>query len=130
MTLAGLHPSLREYADYTLAIGRWYGLNPVVTSVLRTFGEQAALRENYDACTAQGLEGTSSSLRAGYSCRYPANRPGESAHNYGLAWDSQVPALDMDLWVKIRRGLGWHVPPADLIHAEYPDWQKYVVPPS
>ena len=60
------------------------------------------------------------------TCKYPANQPGDSAHNYGLAWDSYVPEEEMPLWVRIREYCGFAVPVNDEVHAELPDWREYI----
>ena len=108
--LRGLHSQLRPYAEYAVQVAHAYGLRPVVTSAYRSNAEQARLYNRF---------------RSGQS-RYPANRPGDSAHNYGLAWDSWVPDEDSSTWVEIRRWIGWGVPANDLIHAELPDWRRYL----
>lgn len=119
LTLKGLNPGLLSAAEYTLQLGAKYGLKPQVTSVYRTLDEQRTLRRLYEACQAGDR----------LSCQkqpYPANRPGDSAHNWGLAWDSWVPVAQMPLWVEVRRAVGWRVPDNDLIHAELPVWRSYV----
>jgi len=105
-----MHEALRPYAEYAHDIAHFYKIDPVVTSVFRSWEDQVALRKKY-------LAGKS---------RYPANKPGDSSHNYGLSWDSWVPEKDMPLWVAIREYVGWRVPPNDEIHAELPDWRTYV----
>lgn len=110
IALRGMHPELRPYAERAHEIARAYGLNPTVTSVFRTWENQARLRKRYEA----GLS------------RFPANRPGDSSHNFGLSWDSWVPDAQMPLWVGIRQYIGWRVPPNDDIHGELPGWRGYV----
>lgn len=105
-----MHRELRPYAEYAHDLARQYGLDPVVTSVLRSWEDQTRLRARYEA---------------GQS-RYPANRPGDSSHNYGLSWDSWVPDSEMPLWVAIREWVGWRVPQNDLIHSELPNWRAYI----
>jgi len=123
MNLTGLNAGLIEAARYAVTVGQAYGLSPEVTSVYRDIREQQQLRARYENCLrTYGRVGTE--LPAG--CRYPANRPGDSAHNWGLAWDSWVPAAQMPLWVQIREALGWTVPEADQVHAELPNWRSYV----
>lgn len=108
--LRGLHPQLRPYAEYAFELAGQYGLAPVVTSVFRTWETQARLRADYEAGRS----------------RFPANRPGDSAHQYGLAWDSWVPEQHRPTWAAIREYIGWRVPANDWIHAEYPEWRNAV----
>lgn len=89
---------------------------PTITSTYRSLAEQAALRKEYE-------EG----LRTGRPRKWPANKPGDSAHNYGLAVDSWVPDEWMDLWAAYRRAAGFTVPANDIIHAEVPNWRDFVV---
>lgn len=120
--LAGLNAGLRPYADAALQWASYYGLKPVITSVFRGWTEQVDLRNRYERCLASGP--VHPGREAG--CRYPANQPGDSAHNYGLAWDSWVPAEQMPTWTAIRRWVGFRVPDHDQVHAELPDWRSYV----
>jgi len=106
----GLHSDLRPYAEYTCAIAKAYGVHPRVTSVRRTWVEQDALYRNY-------LAGRS---------RYPANPPGQSAHEHGLAWDSTVAPEHQDWWTAVRRWVGWQVYDHDAPHAELPGWRQVV----
>ena len=110
MQLRGLDARVRPLAEaaYLYALER--GLKPVVTSVFRSYTEQKALRESYE----RGLS------------RFPANRPGDSAHNYGLAFDSVVSPDQEQLWTAIRISFGWHVPANDVIHAEVPSWRDWL----
>lgn len=84
------------------------GVRPVITSTYRSIAEQQKL---YDA-------------RA--SNPYPVNRPGDSAHNYGLGFDSDVPEAWMPTWIQVRRYLGFRVPDNDEVHAEVPDWRRLI----
>ena len=124
--LRGLHAGLRPNAEVALQIAQYYGLNPVVTSTTRTMEEQTRLRANYELCLLRGRFPSNDEYTPGMSCRYPANRPGDSAHNYALAWDSWVPDEQMDLWKRIREYCGFTVPDNDLVHAELPDWRTYL----
>lgn len=108
--LRGMHQALRPYAEYAHQIAQANGIHPVVTSVYRSWSEQAALRRRYEAGKS----------------RFPANRPGDSSHNYRLSWDSWVPDAEMPLWTAIREYVGWRVPPNDNIHGELPEWRRYV----
>lgn len=124
--LAGIHPELRAHAEATVRYAQSFGLRPIITSVYRSLDFQRRLRANYELCLRRGVAGRHVSLSPGLSCAYPANRPGESAHNFGLAWDSDLPAEQLQLWTEIRRAFGWKVPEGDLIHAEYPGWRTVV----
>lgn len=110
MGLRGLHRSVRPYAEYAHAIARANGIRPVVTSTFRDWNEQARLRKRY-------LEGKS---------KFPANAPGDSAHNWGLAWDSWVPEEQRELWTRIREYVGFQVPRNDWVHAAVPNWRNLV----
>src|SRR5690348_7614135 len=115
---AGLHPGLKPYAEYAMQIAKFNGIRPYVTSVARTWADQAKLYANY-------IAGKS---------RYPANAPGDSAHQPrtvaglegALAFDSTVPPEQQDAWDAIRRYVGFRVPENDRIHAELPEWRSYV----
>lgn len=116
--IAGLHPALKPYAEYALQIANLNGIKPTVTSVARTWADQAKLYAKY-------ISGQS---------KYPANVPGDSAHQPrtiqgqegALAFDSVVPDDQLATWIAIRRYVGFRVPANDLIHAELPDWRGYL----
>lgn len=108
--LRGLHPQVRLYAEYAHRIAQANGLNPVVTSTFRSWEEQKKLRRRWE----QGKN------------RFPANRPGDSSHNFGLAWDSWVPPEQRDLWTRIREFVGFDVPAGDWVHAQVPNWRRFV----
>lgn len=108
--LRGLHSEVRPYAEYAHRIAEYYGLNPVVTSTFRSWEDQARLRRRWEAGKS----------------KFPANRPGDSAHNWGLAWDSWVPEPQRDLWTRIREYVGFVVPSNDWIHAAVPNWRAWV----
>jgi len=126
IALRGLHADLKPYAEYAVDLARYYGLNPQITSVYRGMAFQARLRSNWEECRARGLYPSDASLGYGLSCKWPANRAGDSGHNFGLAWDSWVPPDQMDDWVAIRQYVGWGVPANDQIHAELPDWRAVI----
>jgi hypothetical protein len=109
-----------------MRIAQAYGLSPIITSVYRNLDLQAKLRLNYEHCLASHRFPSDTSYGPGLSCRWPANQPGDSAHNFGWAWDSYVPPAQMDLWKEIREYVGWRVPDNDPIHAELPDWREYL----
>lgn len=119
-----LHPELQPYADYCLSWASYLGIAVTITSVLRDSIKQAELRRQYESCLARGQP-----IWPGNPdprCRFPANRPGDSAHEYGLAWDSVCAPERLAEWVEIRRAVGWTVPEGDLPHAELPGWRAYV----
>lgn len=107
LAFAGIDPRLRAHAEATVAYAAKFGIVPNIVSVRRNAGEQAKLYANYQA----GLS------------RWPAEPPGESAHQYGVAWDSTVKPEHQETWNAIRRAFGWIVPPQDIPHAHYPNWR-------
>lgn len=120
LKLLGLDPSIKPAADWAIGWADFYGVPVTVVSGRRTFDEQAALRRNFEQCVATGR------FPSGPDCRFPANRPGESAHNFGLAFDSVVPDQFMPWWVALRRSAGFEVLDNDLPHAQYPSWRDFV----
>lgn len=110
MRLTGLHPQVRQRAQLALDWANKAGVSVTVTSTRRSAREQGQLYTNY-------LNGTS---------RFPANPPGYSAHQYGLAWDSVVAEPYVAWWGTVREAFGFRVPPNDWIHAEVPNWQELV----
>ena len=108
MQLRGMDSRVRPYAEWATQIANYYGIVPTVTSTYRSWEEQTKLRARWE-------RGES---------RFPANRPGDSAHNYGWAWDSVVPEHQQDLWNQIREYVGFRVPPGDQIHGEVPGWRN------
>jgi len=107
--LRGLDSRVRPYAEYAHQLATYYGISPTITSTYRSWEQQTKLRSAWE-------RGES---------RWPANRPGDSAHNYGWAWDSVVPASQQALWDQIREYVGFRVPPNDEIHAEVPNWRNF-----
>lgn len=105
----GLQPWLVPYVEYAL---NWYTYlthqEVTVTSTYRSVQEQQVLYDN----------------RA--TNPYPVNRPGDSAHQYGLAFDSSVPNDKLGLWTQIRTAVGFRVPANDHVHAEVPSWRQIV----
>jgi hypothetical protein len=124
--LAGLHPDVRAAADWALAYAEGNGVRVNVVSGFRTRREQQVLRNNYERCVSSGRFGRTR------QCMFPANRPGFSAHEYGLAFDSVPDRPEfMTWWAAVRRAAGFHVIPADPPHAEVPSWRDYVqLPPG
>lgn len=110
MRLAGLHPAVREAAEWALGWAEYYGVPVTVTSGFRSMEKQRELRRAWE----QGRS------------RWPANRPGDSSHNYGLAWDSTVPEWAQSWWTMVREAAGFEVLPNDVIHAQVPRWRDYV----
>ena len=108
--LRGLHPDVRGAAEYAIDIARYYGINPQVTSGYRSNREQQRLRTAWE-------NGRS---------RFPANRPGDSSHNFGLSFDSWVPPSDLPLWNAIRAWVGFQLIAKDEVHAEVPNWRDFV----
>jgi hypothetical protein len=109
--LLGVHPTVRAYALYAAdAFERIMGAPVRFTSGLRSREQQSRLRADY-------LAGRSP---------YPANEPGDSAHEYGLAFDSVVPDPLWWAWTLIRTWVGFSVPSNDRVHAEVPSWRRYV----
>jgi len=109
MQLRGLDSRVRPYAEWAFSIANYYGIDPTVTSTYRSWEEQTKLRARYE-------RGES---------KFPANRPGDSAHNYGWAFDTVVPSSQQQLWDEIRTYVGFEVLPNDIIHAQVPNWRRY-----
>jgi hypothetical protein len=120
MRLRGLHSALRPYAEYALRVASQYGVPVEVTSVYRSMQEQRALRDNYEWCLRTGRFGKEA------GCMYPANKPGDSSHNFGLSWDSTTEPRYQAWWDYVRRAVGFEVLPNDRIHAQLPSWRRYV----
>jgi len=120
IALRGLHPDVREAAEFAMAVAQHFGINPRVTSAVRPWAQQVILRRNFERCVAAGR------FPSPPDCRFPANRPGDSSHQFGLSFDSVVDADEQSNWNAIRRWVGFRVPSNDLIHAEVPDWRRFV----
>ena len=120
IALRGLHPFLRQGAEDAVKWANAYGLAPRITSVRRTYAEQATLYEKHRRCVREGR------YPVYPGCRYPANPPGWSSHEYGLAFDSTVPSGWGSWWRDIRLAFGFRVPTHDVIHAEHPEAERYV----
>lgn len=69
--LRTLHPGLVPWARWIYAVGKYYDGRLVVTSARRSSAKQAELRRRWE----MGLS------------KIPANRPGTSLHEFGLAFD-------------------------------------------
>lgn len=121
LKLAGLDPRVEPYAAAAIAWANQYGVRVTITSVKRTRAEQQSLYNSYVQCLAKGPVGPG---RSEPQCRYPANPPGKSLHEYGLAWDSVVPPEYQDWWDAVRKAYGWRIPANDRIHAEWQSWSS------
>jgi hypothetical protein len=119
IALRGLDARLRPYAEYAHAIAAYYGITPRVASVRRTWSEQERLHARYVAARAAGRFPSP-------AVPYPANAPGDSAHQFGLAWDSQVTPQYRQWWKDVRRWVGFTVYDHDAPHAELPGWRAVV----
>lgn len=124
-TLGSLHPEVRQRVEWLLRVAQGNGIPVKITSTGRSSTEQARLRANWETCVARGLYPSSASLAPGFSCRYPANRAGDSSHEWGVAFDSSVPAQWLDVWTQLRELAGFQVldENGDPIHAEVPGWR-------
>jgi hypothetical protein len=123
LSLSGLDPEVRERAQLALDWAAYYRIPVTVTSTMRTWANQTQLRAQYEGCLAAGETIAPSNPHPG--CRYPANRPGDSSHNFGLAFDSVVPDAYWPWWIYLRKWAGFHVPDNDRIHAEVPSWRNF-----
>lgn len=126
-TLTYLHPEVRAAVEWCLEVARLNNIPVTVTSTTRSQSTQAALRANYERCVSAGKFPSSASLSPGMTCKYPANKPGDSAHEYGAAWDSSVPPAWQDTWNYVRELAGFAVldENGDPIHAEVPNWRTF-----
>jgi len=120
IALRGLHPDVRQAAEFAMAVAQHFGISPRVTSAFRPWAQQVTLRRNFERCVAEGR------FPSPPDCRFPANRPGDSSHQFGLSFDSVVDGRDQSNWNAIRRWVGFRVPSNDLIHAEVPGWRRFV----
>ena len=125
LSVSSLHPEVKSRVDWLAEVARLNHIPVTFTSYGRSAANQAALRNNFDECVARGLYPSSASLFPGYTCKYPANRPGDSAHEYGLAFDSSVPPEWLPVWTALRQFAGFSVldENGDPIHAEVPAWR-------
>lgn len=119
LKLAGLDTNVRAAAEWALAWADYYDVPVTVTSGFRSWADQERLYTNYQQCLAAGQYGKTA------DCKYPANAPGDSAHNYGWAWDSWVPAEYQGWWDYVRQLAGFKTYANDPVHAEVPDWRSY-----
>ncbi len=119
IALRGMRAELRPYAEYAHAIADHFNVTARVASVSRTWNEQQRLYNRYVAARAAGSFPSA-------AVPYPANAPGDSAHQYGLAWDSQVAPEYRQWWKEVRRWIGFMVYDHDAPHAELPGWRAVV----
>jgi len=120
ISLRGLHPAVRSASELALEWAAFFGIPIRVTSAFRSFESQQRLRANFERCVAAGL------FPSAPGCRFPANIPGDSSHNFGLSFDSvPVNPADMEDWIIIREFVGFFVPRNDKIHAEVPGWRRF-----
>lgn len=119
LKLAGLDPGVKAAAEWCLAWAEYYGVPVTVTSGFRSWDDQQRLYTNYVECLRTGDYGKTP------DCMYPANRPGDSAHNFGWAWDSWVPPEYQSWWDSVRKAAGFQLFPNDPVHAQVPNWRKY-----
>lgn len=128
ISLAGLVPEVRERAELALSWAKYYQLDVTVTSAYRSWAEQTKLYNQYRDCLARGQQISPNNPDA--RCHFPANAPGDSAHNYGLAWDSWVPEEQQWAWNYLREYAGFQLYPNDVVHAEVPNWRLYAGTPA
>lgn len=120
LKLLGLHPEVKSRAQWALGWADHFNVPVTVTSGLRTHEEQAKLRRNFENCVARGEFGKTA------RCMFPANKPGDSSHNWGLAWDSTTSPQFQEWWDHVRTLAGFEVLPNDRIHAQVPRWRDFV----
>lgn len=118
ISLRGLDPATRAAAEYALEVARAYKIPVTVTSGYRSIAEQTALRNRYEGCLKRGERVYPGNPNP--DCRYPANRPGASTHNYGYSFDSWVPEEYWPVWNYIRAAVGFRLDSNDRVHAEHP----------
>jgi len=121
--LSGLDPNVRAAADWALSWADYYGVPVTVTSGYRSEQEQARLR---DLWVRAGRPSSCSYIPSLGQTVCPANAPGDSAHNYGWAFDSSVPAEYASWWDYVRSLAGFELLPNDQVHAQVPNWRQYL----
>lgn len=107
--MASLRPEIIPYVAYSVWV--FHQLYPAdwisITSGTRTRAEQIALQGQYPVVAD----------------------PGDSAHEYGFGWDSDVPDNRMAAWIQIRRAIGWELAKdtrKDPWHSGWPGWRSLV----
>ena len=119
--LSGLWGPARARAEWAVDVAAHFGVPVTVTSVRRSWAEQSALRRRWEEA---GRPASCQTVNGQYVC--PANRPGESAHEWGLAWDSTTEPRYQSWWDYLRRYAGFEVLPNDDVHAQVPNWRSLV----
>lgn len=101
------HRSVRPYFRWLVDVADALGLDPRVTSTIRSRAEQQRLYDNY-------LRGQS---------QFPAAPPGSSLHERGLAIDlvSRDNALLGRVW---RHYVGGRWSPSDAVHYDLHPWLR------
>lgn len=117
--LFALNSEVKARAEWAISWADYYDVPVTITSGFRSFQEQARLRRNYENCLAKGT------FRETPECKFPANRPGDSSHNFGLSWDSVVPPWAQEWWTHVRELAGFEVLPNDIIHAQVFNWRAF-----
>jgi len=105
-SLVDLIPELRPWAQRLFDVCDQAGASPTITSTIRSPAQQAQLYNDY-------IAGRS---------KYPAAKPGTSAHEFGWAFDLSMPLRgDEEQAGQVWRGWGgkWGGE-EDLIHYEFP----------
>jgi D-alanyl-D-alanine carboxypeptidase len=105
-SLRDLIPELVPWAQLLFDVCSQAGANPTITSTLRTYSQQKALYDNYVAGRS----------------KYPADKPGTSAHEFGYAFDMSMP-WPGDLVQAGQLWVGWggkYGGQRDPVHFEYP----------
>lgn len=106
MSLRDLIPELQPWAQRLYDVCQQAGANPTITSTIRSYAEQKKLYDDY-------ITGRS---------KYPAARPGTSAHEFGWAFDLAMPVVGDEYQAgQVWRGWGgkWGGE-EDVVHFEYP----------
>lgn len=111
-SLDALIPELQPYAHALVDFAGSQGLQPRITSTIRTHPEQKRLYSRYLA----GLQ------------QFPVAPPGHSAHEFGYAFDLVVTPFEYltdlgSIW--IQNGGKWGA--SDPVHFEFPgfDWRNF-----
>lgn len=107
---------LQPWAQQLFDVAKIAGVNPRITSALRTYAQQAALYKAFK-------EGRS---------RYPAAPPGRSAHEYGLAFDMVVNGASnqVDCGIVWNQWGGDYGGEEDPIHFQYPGFSPETYAPG